>query len=243
VVARHATIEGDQVVVGRPADRQIPLDGDLARLAVRVGHAQDRARRPRARDGVDPRLRRVDVVDGRLVFGIQGDRAMATASGDRFGETRVDADVGPFDGRIGQEVDPRAIDDGVAVRARERQRAVGQLGGEGRGHVTELGQVGRVEVDDEAVRHERAIGGRQSLRLHRAFDAPLQLDGLETCPEEAGGRTFEEAFEEPLDGGERRHGPSQTSRGSGTAPAADTGPSARGSEYPRPRGARDRCCS
>ena len=62
-----------------------------------------------------------------------------------------------------------------------------------------------MEVDHEPVRGERAIGGGQAFGLHRALDAALQLDRLEACPEQARRRTLEKAFEEPLDGGERRH--------------------------------------
>jgi len=121
----------------------------------------------------------------------------------------------------------------------EDQCAVGELGRERRGHVAEAVEIVGVQMDDDSVRDERAIGGRQALCLHRTFDASLQLDGLQTCPEEAGGRTFEKALEEPLDGGERRHGPTQTSRGSVNGPPFDTGPSARTLEYPRPREVRD----
>jgi len=45
-----------------------------------------------------------------------------------------------------------------------------------------------------------------ALALHRAFDTPLQLDRLKTRAEEPGRRAFKQPFEEPLDGGEGRHG-------------------------------------
>ena len=99
VVARDPAVQGDQVVVGRPADGQAAaLDDDLAGPAVRVGHAQDGPRRRRARDGVHARRGRVDVVVGRLGrLGGQRDRPVPAAPGDRLGEAGVDADVGPLD--------------------------------------------------------------------------------------------------------------------------------------------------
>ena len=66
-----------------------------------------------------------------------------------------------------------------------------------------------MEVDDEAVRHERPVGRGEALALHRALDPSLQLDGLQARPEEACRGAFKQAFEEPLDGGERRHGRSR----------------------------------
>ena len=112
-------------------------------------------------------------------------------------------DVGPLDARIGQQLDPRPVDERVVVGPGEGQGAVGQLGRERRLHLAERRQVVRVEADDEAVRHERAIGRGQALRLHRALDPPLQLDGLQAGSEQASGWSLEEAFEEPLDGGQR----------------------------------------
>ena len=142
---------------------------------------------------------------------------------------------------VGEQRHPWSIDQRVATSPSEHQRAVGQLRGERRGHVPEALEVVRVEVDDEPVRDERAVGGRQSLGLHRALDAALELDGLQSGPEQASGWTFEEAFEEPLDGGERRHGRSQTSRGSPAAlRARPDHPRAR-PEYPRRRGDKEPC--
>ena len=96
------------------------------------------------------------------------------------------------------------------ARAGEQEGPVRELGGQRPGHLAEAGQVVGVEVDDEAVRHERPVGAGQPLGLHRALDAALQLDGLEAGAEEPRGRTLEEAFEEPLDGGQRRHGRSRS---------------------------------
>jgi hypothetical protein len=60
-------------------------------------------------------------------------------------------------------------------------------------------------VDDEAIRSEGAIRRGPALSLHLALDPALQLEWLDACVEESGRRTFEEAFEEPLDGGQGRH--------------------------------------
>ena len=49
-----------------------------------------------------------------------------------------------------------------------------------------------------------AVG--EPLGLHRPLDPPLELDRLEAGPEQARGRPLEKAFEEPLDGGQGRHG-------------------------------------
>ena len=120
------------------------------------------------------------------------------------------AAVGGGWAEIGQQVDPRPIDDRVVMRTGERERTIGKLGGEGPGHVAELGQVGRVEMDHEPVRDERSIGGRQAFTLHRSFDPTLQLDGLDARAKETSRRALKQAFEEPLDGGELRHGRSRS---------------------------------
>ena len=52
-------------------------------------------------------------------------------------------------------------------------------------------EVIRMQVDDEPVRHERAIGRGQSFGFHRPLDAVLDLDRLEPCPEEPRGRALE----------------------------------------------------
>src|SRR5437667_401673 len=73
------------------------------------------------------------------------------------------------------------------------------------GSVTAIVVLG-VEVDDEAIWHDRAFEGHPPTRLHGPLDAALHLKGLQPRPEEPGRRAFEEAFEEPLDGGQGRHG-------------------------------------
>ena len=111
---------------------------------------------------------------------------------------------------IGEERHAWAVDERVVPGPSEDERPIGELRRERRGHVPEALEIDRVEVDDEPVRDERAVGGGQALRFHRALDAALELDGLQSCAEQARGWTLEEAFEEPLDGGERRHGRSQS---------------------------------
>ena len=165
------------------------------------------------------------------------DRAAAT--GDRVGEPGVDADVGPLDGRVGQQVDARAVDDRVAMGARERQRAVGEFSRERPLMSPKPGEIVRVEVDDEPVRDECPVRGRQPFRLHRALDPPLELDRLESGPEEPSRRALEESFEEPLDGGERRHGRSRRYQRVLWRPPARCRPHRtirRGGRYPRWRG-------
>ena len=144
---------------------------------------------------------------------VSGCTSSALAAGDRVGEAGDDPDIGALHGGVGQEVDARPVDQRVAAASREDEGAVGELGRERAGHVAERLEIGRMEVDDEPVRGERAIRGGQPLGLHGALDPPLQLDRLEACPEQARGRTLEEAFEEPLDGGQRRHGRSRSLAG------------------------------
>jgi hypothetical protein len=67
-----------------------------------------------------------------------------------------------------------------------------------------------MEMDQEAVRDEDPVRRGKALGLHRALDAALQLEWLEACSKEPRGLALEEAFEEPLDGGQRRHGRSRS---------------------------------
>ena len=126
---------------------------------------------------------------------------------------------------VAEQVDARPVDERVAVGAGEDQGTIGELRREGAGHVPEAVEVVRVEVDDEPVRDERPVGGGQALGLHRALDPALELDRLESGPEQARGRSLEEAFEEPLDGGERRHGRSRRlAEGPPSGPSSSAGP-------------------
>ena len=207
VVPRHPLVAQDQVVVDGAADRQAGPDIHVAdRRPPDRGRAggpsarRDRDREDHRRSGSSPGSPHQRVRAGPVLA-----RRPQTA-GDRIGEPGVHPDVGPLDGRVGEQVDARAIDERVVMRAREEQGRVGELGGERLLHLLEALEVGGVEVDDEPVRHERPVRCRQPLRLHRALDATLQLDRLESGPEQPSGRALEETFEEPLDGGQRRHG-------------------------------------
>ena len=67
-----------------------------------------------------------------------------------------------------------------------------------------------IEADREPVRDEGPVGRGEPLGLHRALDPPLQLDGLQAGSKQASGWSLEEAFEEPLDGGQHWHGRSRS---------------------------------
>ena len=125
---------------------------------------------------------------------------------DRVGEPGRHPDVGTLHRGVAQEVNPRAVHEGVVPGPREQERAIRKLRREGCRHVPEPGQVRRVEVDHEPVRDEGPVRRRQPFRFHGALDAALELDRLQACAEEARGWSLEEAFEEPLDGGQLRHG-------------------------------------
>ena len=208
VMARHPAIDGDEVVVGGPADGQLRPRSTTSRVR-RRDRSTRRTARGRARPGDREDARRASGRCRRSAGSCSGSSATgpcpprpAIGSAKRA-STRMS--VRSTVGSARRSTRGRSTTR-VAVRPGERQRAVGELGGEGAGHVAELGQVGRVEVDDEAVRDERPVRGRQALRLHRAFDPALELDRLDARAEEASRRALEESFEEPLDGGERRHG-------------------------------------
>ena len=81
------------------------------------------------------------------------------ATGDRVGEAGDDPDVGPFHGRVGKEVDARAVDERVVPCSSEHEGAIGELRGERAGHVPERLEIGRMEVDGEPIGREGAIRG------------------------------------------------------------------------------------
>jgi hypothetical protein len=121
-MSRDAPIDGDQIVIGRPPDGQVStFDDDLPDSPVRVRDAQERPRGLRTRDRIDPRFGRIRFARGCVARGLIGrrDRRVSGAPDHRLGEPRVDADIGPQDGRIGEEIDPRPVDDGIPVRASE----------------------------------------------------------------------------------------------------------------------------
>ena len=124
---------------------------------------------------------------------------------DRIREPCPHDDVGAIDRRIGDELDARPVDQRVAVGAGEHQGAVGQLRGKGRTELAECGHVIGVEMDGVAVRNEGTVARGEALRLHRALDPSLELDRLEPGPEDPRRGALEEAFEEPLEGGQRGH--------------------------------------
>ena len=82
---------------------------------------------------------------------------------DRIGEPRDHADVGALHARVGEQRDPGPVDQRVAPGPREDQCPVGELRRERRGHVPEPLEVGRVQVDDEPVRDQGPVGGREPL--------------------------------------------------------------------------------
>jgi hypothetical protein len=91
------------------------------------------------------------------------------------------------------------------MASREREGAVGQRCGQVRRPLPQAGQIVRLEADDEAVGHDdpRSVAG--SIRLHRPFEAALDLDRPDRRPEEPRGLTLEEPFEEAFDGGKGSH--------------------------------------
>ena len=110
------------------------------------------------------------------------------------------------------------------MRTGEGERGVGQPAGQ-RLRAARLaatsGEVVRVEPDAVAAGH--AMSGGPCVRsgaLHRALHAALQLDGLQSGPEQPGRGSLEDAFEEPFEIGERSHGSGNRTRGSRKRPAA-----------------------
>ena len=124
---------------------------------------------------------------------------------DRVRKARPHDDVGANDRRIGHELHARPVDQRVVVGAGEDQGAVGQLRGEGRTELAERGHVSGVQMDGVAVRNEGTVARGEAFRLHRTLDPSLELDRLEPGPEDPRRGALEEAFEEPLEGGQRGH--------------------------------------
>ena len=204
MVAGDPLIPQHEVVVGGPSDGQAGPDLD---------HADPRGvvdAQPGGRDRRPGHLE--DERVGRVAGGIPGHPGMlgtigrARASVDGVREAGVDPDVRALDRGVGEEVDLRAVDEGVVVGAGEHESGIGELARERVLHFGEPLEVVRVQADDEAVRHEGPIGRGQPFGLHRPLDPALQLHGLHPGAEQTSRRALEEAFEEPLDGGQRRHG-------------------------------------
>ena len=127
------------------------------------------------------------------------------ALNDRVGEPGTYDVVGAIDRRIRHELHARPVDQRVVVGAREHEGTVGQLRGERRTELAERGHVSGVQMDGVPVRDEGTVARGEALRLHRALDASLKLDRLEPGSEEPRRRALDEAFEEPLEGGQWGH--------------------------------------
>ena len=140
----------------------------------------------------------------RLAEGLTGRPALPF--GLRVDKPRLDTNIRALDSRVAHQVDPRPVGQGEMVGSRERQRAIGKLTGERLGQIAEPSQIGGVEMDDEAVRGDGPLERYPPFALERSLDSPLDLKGLQARPKQPGRRAFEEAFEEPLDGGQGRHG-------------------------------------
>ena len=80
-----------------------------------------------------------------------------------------------------------------------------ELRGEAPRDLTDGAHVHRTQVDGKTVRDHGPVPGRQTLVLHRALDAPLDLDWLQPCLEQARRGALEQPFEEPLQLGEGAH--------------------------------------
>ena len=102
----------------------------------------------------------------------------------------------------------------------EDERGVGEIAGDLVEGVPEALDVGRVEVDRVPVRDADPVAARPPLALHGALDPALDLDRLETGPEEASRGSFEEALEQALEARQGSHGRPESSRGSARSRSA-----------------------
>jgi hypothetical protein len=238
MMARGAAVGEDEAVVRSAPDGERPTARDeRPGRAVGPNLAQDRPRRFDRRDDEDCgvlhrrwlgivallHLRGVGRV-GRADSLVRIRRLVTTPIG-----CRDDADIRGLDGRIGDQRDGRAIGEGEAVTTGEGKGGIGQVGREVGMNSAKRLQVGRGEVNRVTVRDECSLAIAVSRRLHRSLEPALELDRLEPGPEQASGLALEDAFEEPLQGGHwGAHGPSQSSRRPGWAPAgpARGGPAA-----------------
>ena len=147
-------------------------------------------RRPRSRPRRWPRAPRVPIASANLASTRMSARSMAG---------------------IGQQVDPRPVDDGVVVGTRERRarrrrarrRAIPVMS------PNSARSVGCRWTTKRFGTSVRSVVVRRSPSIARSIRS-LDLDRLETCSEEPCRGALKEAFEEPLDGGERRHGRSRS---------------------------------
>ena len=105
----------------------------------------------------------------------------------------------------------------------ERERCVGEAPRQGLWTAAlagDIGQVGGVESDAVAGRHDRAIAVGRPGALHGALDTALELDRLQVGSEQPSGGALEDAFEEPFDVGKHGHRSRNRTRGGGNDRAA-----------------------
>ena len=194
VVTRDPGVDEHQLVVGeRPIVSERAVDPDLALAAVAADLPEDGRRGADRRDRED---HRPVVVGG----GPSGPRWPVSNGGH-------DLDVAGRDRGSDDELDrgPRRRACSRAPGRRRARRRRGRRRPRRGGRPKRL-EVGRVEVDRVPVGDADPVAARPPLALHRPLDPALDLDRLETGPEEAGRRALEEALEEALEPGERSHG-------------------------------------
>ena len=122
-------------------------------------------------------------------------------------EARIHLRVAGPHGRVGHEAHRGPVREVVAAGTRGSERRIR----EARRELVEVAvghraQVARMHAHAQALGHSRAIAFDDSPELHRALDATLELDGLQTRAEHARRAPLEEALEELLQIGEDGHG-------------------------------------
>ena len=216
-MARHAAVPSDEIVVWRSTDGETPrLDRALSNVSIRVRHTEAGPGGARQGHGEDGRRRRIHLL---VVPRFAGANDPCRVGVMRCRDPGIHPDVSVRDRRIRDEVDPWPLEQGEVMRPSERQGLVGQTRGEIGGVPGEGHEIVGVEMDDEPVWRQRTVGAVAPTRLHGSLDAALDLDGLHMRAEEACRRALEEAFEEPLEGGQGRHGRWRSlAEGTGAAP-------------------------
>jgi hypothetical protein len=121
-------------------------------------------------------------------------------------EGRLNAHIALRDILVLDEADGGTIRDGIPMGTSEPECRVGKLQLERVREITESVQVGGRQPDEVAVRHNDAIRSAEAAVFHRALDASLQLDRLQSRVEQARRRPLKQSFEKPLEGGEWTHG-------------------------------------
>ena len=199
VVARHAAVEQDEAVVRGAPDRQRPAVDANVRL-----EPSGRISRRRARGASTVGTTNTAVCSA---GGTRRPAGAATAASSACSDSAAGRDdrVAGLDRDVRDERDRRPVGEPVVVAAGELEGGVGEVGGKRRVGLVERGEVRHVEMDGEPVRDDRAVAVAHPTRFHRPLDAALELDRLELRVEQAGRLPLEEAFEEPLEGGEGSH--------------------------------------